>query len=621
MPPYTQRIQTRKGSWIVNHRKPASTILAGALSLILLAGCGAADKATASAESSAASSVSASSIAAASTVSDITFDSDDYDVDWKSGSYTTLDMSAGSQTVTKSGVYEITGMLADGSLVVDVDKSADKGTVFLILNNASITSATSAPIYIKDAKKVVLILEDGTTNTVTQGSGVIEDSDGEPSAAVFSKADLTITGSGTLNVTSDYNDGITSKDTLKITDGTLNVSAVMDGIVGKDALAVENGSITVTAGKDGLKSTNDTDEGMGNILLEGGTYTIKAEGDGIQAAGVLKIDGGTFSLTSGGGYSGSVKTGMEGGPGMQGGQNMQSWGAAQAASDTSSGTEESDSKKGLKADGVIVITAGNFSISSYEDAVHANGSVAISGGELTINAGDDAIHADEAVAIDGGTLAIENSYEGIEGKSITVSGGDITVFSSDDGFNVNGDSGTLTITGGEIYINASGDGLDSNGSIQMTGGTVTVDGPTNNGNGAIDYNASFTISGGALVAAGSSGMAQTGSAGSSQPSILMTFTAAQAAGTTVTVRDGSGNTVASGAPAKEYASVAISAPGLKTGQTYSLWSGETEVVSFTITDTVTYLNESGITTNQGMMGGGPMGGGKPQGGGQFGGKS
>jgi hypothetical protein len=144
----------------------------------------------------------------------------------------------------------------------------------------------------------------------------------------------------------------------------------------------------------------------------------------------------------------------------------------------------------------------------------------------------------------------------------------------------------------------------------MTGGTVYVDGPTNNGNGAIDYQMGFTISGGTLVATGSSGMAMTPGMNSSQPSLLMYYSTPQAAGTAVTVRDESGSTVASFTPAKSYSSAAISAPGLQTGQTYTLFSGETEVVSFTLADTVTYLNESGVTPGQGMMPGGQMPGGQ-----------
>ncbi len=525
-------------------------------------------------------------------------------------------MSSGSQTITKSGIYEITGTLADGSLIVDIDKSTDKGTVYLILNNTNITSASSAPIYVKDAKKVVLVLENGTTNTISQGSGVVVNSDNEPSAAIFSKADLTITGSGTLSVTSDFNDGITSKDTLKITDGTLVINSNKDGIVGKDVIAVEKAVITITAGKDGMRSTNDTDTGQGNILLKDGTYTITANNDAIQAYGLLQVDGGTFNLTSGGGYTGSISANVNPGSGGMGRPDT-----VTQATETTDASSTSDSKKALKATGGIIINGGAFTIASYEDSVNSSGNVVINGGTLTIQAGDDAIHSDTDVTISGGTITIANAYEGIEGKNITINSGDIKVTSSDDGINVNDAAGLLTITGGNIYLNAGGDGLDSNGSAKMTGGTVYVDGPTDSGNGAIDYDKSFTISGGTIIAAGSSGMAQSTDSSSSQPSILMYYTAAQAAGTTLTVKDESGNTVASFTPAKQYSSAAISAPGLKTGQTYTLYSGETKVVNFTLSDTVTYLSESGVTANQSaipgggtqMGGGGQFNGGKPAG--------
>jgi hypothetical protein len=665
-------MQDMKGESAVQKKKIMTAAIAALLGLTLLAGCASSAESGNTTAPETAGGASASAIAADTGTVDVIFDSSDHYFDWQSGSYTTLDMSAGSQTVAKSGTYEITGTLNDGSLIIDVDKSADKGTVYLVLNNVSITSETSAPIDIKDAEKVVLVLENETVNTVTQGSGVVVNSDNEPSAAVFSKADLTITGGGALTVVSDYNDGITCKDTLKITGGTLYVQAKSDGITGKDLLAVETSDITVTAGKDGMRSTNDTDADRGSILIKDGVFDIHAANDAIQAYRTLQIDGGSFDLTSGGGYAGTISTdtgfgkGEPGGyfpqpgnqagtdpafqtgtdddatqiadvGGMTGAPGINSDSPADSASDSAS-----DSKKCLKADGAILINGGSFLISSYEDALNSSGDIVIGGGTLTLSAGDDGIRADADVSLSGGTVTIHNSYEGIEGSTITVNNGELTLNASDDGFNVNDGTGLQTIGGGSVYINAGGDGLDSNGSVTMTGGTVYVDGPTNNGNGAIDYAAVFTISGGTLVATGSSGMAQTPGMSSSQPSILMYYATPQAAGTAVTVRDESGNTVATFTPAKAYSSAAISAPGLKTGQTYTLTSGETDVVTFTISDTVTYLNESGVTTSQGMMmpggqmpggqmpggqmpGGqipdGQMGGsGKPQGGGFGGGK-
>ena len=523
-----------------------------------------------------------------------------------------FDLSKNTSTISKSGIYEITGTLKDGSLVVDVNNKVDKGIVYLVLNNANITSTTSAPIYIKDAEKVVMILEDGTINTIYQGSGCIVDENEEPSAAVFSKADLSITGSGTVNVASDYNDGITSKDQLKITDGTLVLDTKADGIVGKDVLAVEKCNITITAGKDGMRSTNDTDAGMGNIFIAGGTFTVTSNNDAIQAYGTLQIDGGTFQLTSGGGYSENTKATINNDFGNKGGGRPQE---TAAKTDT-------ESKKGLKATGSILINNGNFTIFSSDDSVHSSGDITITNGTITLQSGDDGIHSDTNLAVNGGTITIQNSYEGIEGKNITVNNGKIDLVSSDDGFNVNDSSGLLTINGGEVSINAGGDGTDSNGSIIMTGGTVFVNGPTSDGNGAIDYNGSFNISGGTIIAAGSSGMAQSPGSDSSQPSILMCYSTAQVTGTVISLKDSNGNTIATFSPSKQYASAAISSPIITIGQSYSLYSGSTKVVTFTLSETVTYLNESGVTTSQskspdgGMQGGGAMQGasGMPSGG-------
>lgn len=559
----------------------------------------------------------------------VKYDIEDYYFDWKSQSYKTINLGSDSSEITQSGIYEIKGTLTEGSLTIDVDKSKDDGIVYLVLNGANITSSNSAPIYVKSAKKVVIILENGSENTVSQGSSVQVNDDNEPSAAIFSKSDLTITGGGKLSVTSDYNDGITSKDELKITDGTLVVKAKADGIVGKDLLAVEKGNVTVTAGKDGMRSTNDSESGMGNIVIEDGTFNITSENDGLQAFALLQIDGGAFNITSGGGYTSVTKGGMGGGQGggmggnggMPPQQNQQATPQDQQAlpqdqqQEASSTETDTESCKALKGTESIIISGGTFNISTSDDAIHSKGDVTISGGKFAVSSGDDGIHSDTNIKITAGTIDIKNSYEAIEAKNITIGGGDIDMVASDDGFNVNDESGTLTFNSGDVYVNAGGDGIDSNGKIVMTGGTVYVDGPQNDGNGPVDYNDSFEISGGIIVATGSSGMAQTTSSGT-QPSVLMYYTTAQAAGTKITLKDSSGNIVAEYTPKKQYASAAISAPNLKVGTAYTLYSNDTKVVTFTPTENVTFLNEKGITTNQSRTPGGNMGNGGNMGDGQ-----
>ena len=169
-------------------------------------------------------------------------------------------------TITAAGTYVVSGSLDDGQIVVDTE---DKETVRLVLNGADITCSTSAPIYVKSADKIILILADGTENQVTDGdSYVLEDAESdEPNAAIFSKSDLTINGDGSLIVKANYNDGIASKDDLKIVSGDITVDAVNDAIKGRDCIGVKDGTIKVTAGGDGLQSTNDEDPEKGFICI------------------------------------------------------------------------------------------------------------------------------------------------------------------------------------------------------------------------------------------------------------------------------------------------------------------------------------------------------------------
>jgi hypothetical protein len=325
-------------------------------------------------------------------------------------------------------------------------------------------------------------------------------------------------------------------------------------------------------------------------------------------------------------------------------------------------TDDSVSTKGIKAANLVQIEGGTFTIDTNEDALHSDGNISINGGAMNINTGDDGIHADKDVLINAGVIQIEKSYEGIEGVNITLKGGDVSVIAADDGINVNGgssefgmfgsasqdaeteeDSATtkeekeslLLIEGGYLYVNADGDGLDSNSSIKMTGGTVVVYGPTNAGNGTIDYDGTFTLEGGTLIAAGSRGMEMGISDTSTQPAVMMSFTDIQAAGTVVNLTDGEEKVLTSVAPEKEFQTILISTAELEKEANYTISFGGTvegEIddglylepgtmtdekgsVSFTLPEEImTYLDENGITENSG--GGGMMPGAGPGRGGQ-----
>ena len=517
-------------------------------------------------------------------------------------------------TITSAGTYHISGTLNDGQIIVDTQ---DEETVYLILDGVDITCSTSAPIYVSDAEKTVITLADGSENTVTDGTSyVFEDAESdEPNAAVFSHDDLTINGGGSLTVNANYNNGITSKDDLKITGGTITVNAVNDGIKGRDSIAVLDGTITVNAGGDGLQANNDEDAEEGYVVIEGGALSITAGLDGIQAQTSLTVSGGEITIITGGGSVSSSGSAW-GGRGMEGNPN-----------------EITESAKGLKAGTDLTIMDGVIQIDSLDDALHSNDSITIDGGDILLASGDDGIHADVALTINGGDLNITQSYEGLESVVITINDGTIHLTASDDGINASsgnggGEAGAqpvrgqgpgglesgdnyLYINGGYIFVDANGDGIDANGPIEMTAGTVIVNGPTNDGNGPLDYLGTFNITGGYLVAVGSSGMAQAPSTTSTQYSVMYNYASAQAAGTIVHIETESGQDVLTFVPTKTYQSVVLSSPELENGETYVVYSGGsssgtvtdglysggtytggTQVASFTITGMVTGAGSS-----------------------------
>ena len=488
-----------------------------------------------------------------------------------------VQINGSTATITEAGTYSLSGSLSDGQILVN--SFDEDGVVRLILNGVDITSSNSAPIYISNADKVVLILAEGTTNTLTDGVSYVfsDPAVDEPKAALYSASDLTISGSGSLVVNGNYNDGISSKDGLVIAGGSLTVNAGDDGIRGKDYVIVQGGEITITAQGDGMKSDNEEEAERGYISVENGSLTINAGGDALQAATDLTIASGEFNLTAGGGSNQRI------------------------SSDASA--------KAVKGSVSLVIAGGSFVINSADDALHSNGRLVVNGGSFTISSGDDAVHADVSLEINAGEILIDQSYEGLESAVITINDGNIQITSSDDGINIstgndgsgmgfqggpgdgqgggpgggpgmgqNGNSYEYTgseylyVNGGYIAVNAGGDGVDSNGGIEMTGGVLLVNGPTENMNGPLDF-ASFKITGGLLVASGSAGMAQVPGTISSQPSVLIYFTSTLPAGTLVHIQNSAGEDILTYQPVKEYQSLAFSSPDLVQGETYQVYVG------------------------------------------------
>ncbi len=545
--------------------------------------------------------------------------------------------SSGNVKITAAGVYWITGEL-NGRLIVNIDNttSSDEentAEVELILAGVTINATDSSAISVKGTKSVTITLADGTVNTLTDTADyVFDEGEDEPDATLFSKNDLTLRGNGTLVIDSNYSTGIKSKGTLTIQGGTYEIESVGKGIVGKDYVTISGGDFTINAGAEGIKSTEDTDTSLGYINITGGTFDITSVEDAIQAVTDVVVSGtasisietdqdgiqgnnvtvsaGTIDIKAGGGYSNASAKASEWG-------NM--WGSSSSTS-----TDTAASAKGIKGVTSVNISGGTITVDSADDSIHSNGNITVSGGTVTVSSGDDGFHADDTTTIDGGTISVLVSYEGIEGSDVIVNGGNISVVASDDGFNAGGGSDgsssggmmgsdpfsqssgdyLLKFTGGTVYVNAQGDGIDSNGDIEMTGGTVIVDGPTNGGNGAIDTGdaGQFSITGGTLIAGGATGMAETPTASVSSVPIVY-FGYSISSGTTLTVKDSSGNTVLTYTPSKGAACTILASDALVSGQTYTFSYGSS---SYSVTLS-SGINSVGSSASSGMGGMGDMG--------------
>lgn len=505
-----------------------------------------------------------------------------------------VEISGNTVTITDEGTYILSGTLTDGMVEV---RAEDTDKVQLVLNQAHISNSSSAALYIVSADKVFLTLAEETENTLENG-GAYADADGNHiDGTVFSKADLTLNGTGTLKVTAAAGHGIVSKDDLVITGGTYEIAGAEHGISGKDSVRIGGGTIRITAGKDGIHAENKDDAALGFVYLAGGAYEISAQEDGISAGSWLLSEDGAFEITTGSGSAGAAQQNageeMPGGPRHRENSQGEERAAAAPEGEAVSSEPETESRKGLKAGTRLIMTGGTYVLDTEDDSLHSNGNVEISGGSCEISSGDDGIHGDTDVSVSGGSITISDSYEGIEGLTVSVTGGEISLKASDDGLNAAGgndgsglrgmgetpfastEGACISISGGKLYIDASGDGIDSNGDVEISGGEVCLSGPSGNGNGSLDFNGKAVVTGGVLKASGSSGMAQNFDSSSTQGAMLVSLDS-QEAGTEITLKDSNGTEILSWQAAKAYSSVLISCPELEAGGTYTLTAGTAE---------------------------------------------
>lgn len=403
------------------------------------------------------------------------------------GKYSGYEIEGTDVSITAAGTYVFSGDCDDGSITV---KKGVTG-VTLVLNGLTLTNADSAAITLNKTAEAALIAAAGSENTVADTAGA---NDENAAVKVKSGASLSLSGTGTLTACGNVKNGIkgASDAVITVDEMTLNIEAADDGLSCDDELTIKGGRVNITAGGDAVKASPDTDDtenpdttSLGSVTISGGTITLEAAEDGVQADGDLTISGGTFAVTANGGHTTTI-------------------------------SDEDASCKGLKAGKTLTVSGGTFTVDSADDALHAN-DVTVSGGTLTLASGDDAVHADNdlVVGVQGSSstsnlkIDITASYEGLEGTTVSVYSGDIDVAASDDGVNAaNSDLGersdkfAINIAGGDLYIDAGSDGLDSNNDINITGGRVEVYGADAMMDAAIDYDGTFTLSGGTLFGAG-----------------------------------------------------------------------------------------------------------------------
>ena len=527
-------------------------------------------------------------------------------------------------TITAEGTYIFSGTLSEGQIVVD----ADNAKVQIVFDNVDITCASSAAVYVKSAEKVFVTLAEGSQNTLRNTDEYVAIDDNNIDAVIFAKSDLTLNGTGSLTIISAEGHGIVSKDDLKITGGTYDITAAGHALSGKDSVRIADGTFILTAEKDGIHAENADDEEKGYIYIADGDFTITSDGDGMDASNIVQIEDGTLDITAGGGAANSLKThesDMPGGGMSQNierpdGESMPQMGEKPDEESMSQMGEKPDgenmpqdtttdesgtSTKGIKAGGGMYLNGGTYQIDSADDSIHSNANITIADGTYTLATGDDGVHADDALTVNGGTITVTESYEGLEGLTVTINDGTIDITARDDGINTAGGTdqsgfGTfgdhfkgmdsaddeteettdnemwMELNGGYIHILAGGDGVDSNGDLTINGGEIYIDGPSDNGNSAIDYGdrSSAYVNGGMLVAIGSSGMAE-GMSDSSKQEVLMVKLGEQMEAGDVELTDNEGNVIVSYTALKSYDCVIISTAEVESGATYTLTTSGT----------------------------------------------
>ena len=472
------------------------------------------------------------------------------DLTWDSSGEKTIDLANptatdgvsvenGTITITSGGTYRLTGEYS-GQVKIEAAKT---DTVRLVLDNAKITNSTGAAINVVSAAEAIIYTAAGTTNTVADEANYTATGDDDPDAAIYSTANLTLTGEGSLSVEGAYEEGIHTTGGLVIASGTLEVNAANTGIKGKDYVDITGGIVNVIAAQDGIKSTNTDDESMGFTRLSAGSVTVSAGDDGLKAPRTLKISGGTLNIEkSNEGIEAQYINILDGDVTV----NSTDDGINASLKDSSSDTS-SDTTSGTAAAGQQTQQNQN----GQAQQAPAGGGAAPGGSQDSTGQSSNTGQQNSSTGQNTTNTIQNGTGQNTDGQSSTGQNQQNMPQPPADGTMPGGGGGTfevvdaaINISGGTVTVNAEGDGIDSNGTATFSGGTVTVNGPTAGGNNALDSNGDLLLNGGTVTAGSTADMFEAPSSASTSGYLKITDSSALTQGSTVQVTDSSGTVVA-----------------------------------------------------------------------------
>ena len=366
------------------------------------------------------------------------------DLTWDSSGEKTIDLANptatdgvsvenGTITITSGGTYRITGEYS-GQVKIEAAKT---DTVRLVLDNAKITNSTGAAINVVSAAEAIIYTAAGTTNTVADEANYTATGDDDPDAAIYSTANLTLTGEGSLSVKGAYEEGIHTTGGLVIASGTLEVNAANTGIKGKDYVDITGGIVNVTAAQDGIKSTNTDDESLGFTRLSAGSVTISAGDDGLKAPHTLEISGGTLNIKkSNEGIEAQYINILDGDVTVNStddGINA-SLPAADKVDDDGDADQEQEPADGAGAapvDADVNISGGTVVVNADADGIDTNGNAVFTGGTIIVNGpiagGNRAIDFDGKLLLNGANVTTGSAAEKFQTPSTESTSGHLKI--------------------------------------------------------------------------------------------------------------------------------------------------------------------------------------------------